>query len=81
LIEHSSYAARTVLHTTENAEAAYGAGGRTTRPLFALIPIGVALAVALAMLAEGLQVMTSAGDTGAAGARIAQAAAPPSKTS
>ena len=63
------------LHT-ENA-GAYG-GGRTARPLFALIPIAIALAVCLAMLAEGLHVMTTPADYFAGEAHIAQTTAPPS---
>ena len=57
------------------ASAGYGAGGRTARPLFALIPIGIALVVCLAMLAEGLHIMTTPADTGAG--HVTQTAAPP----
>jgi hypothetical protein len=57
------------------AEHGYG-GGRTARPLFALIPIGILLVIVLAMLAEGLHVMTSPYDSSAGEAGIAQATTP-----
>jgi hypothetical protein len=65
------------LRTTENA---YGESRRTARPLFALIPIAIALAVCLAMLAEGLHVMTTPAGANSGEAHIAQAAAPSSST-
>ncbi len=59
-----------------DSHAAYGAGGRSARPLIFLIPIGMALAVCLAMLAEGLHVMTTPADTAAGEAHIAQTTGP-----
>ncbi len=48
------------------AELSHGyGGGRTSRPLFALIPIGILMAVCLALLAEGVHVMTTPADTSA----------------
>ncbi len=46
-------------------EQSYGGGGRTSRPLFALIPIGLLMAIVIAMLAEGLHVMTTPSDAAA----------------
>ena len=47
------------------AEVSHYSGGRTSRPLLALIPIGVLMAVCVAMLAGGLRVMTTPADTSA----------------
>ncbi len=48
------------------AEVSHGyGGGRTSRPLLALIPIGILMAVCLAMLAGGVKVMTTPADTSA----------------
>lgn len=58
------------------ADHGYGGGGRTARPLFALIPIGIALAVVLAMLAGGLHVMLSPSDSSAGVTSVAQTTAP-----
>ena len=52
------------------SQPAYGAGGRTSRPLWALIPIGILMAIVLAMLAEGLHVMTTPSDSAAGEAHI-----------
>jgi len=56
----------------------YGGGGRTNRPLFALIPIGILLAIVLAMLAEGVHVMTMPADTSAGETHIVQTVVPAS---
>ena len=53
-----------------HSEQAYGGGGRTSRPLWALIPLGVLIAIVVAMLAEGVQVMTSPSDVAAGEAHI-----------
>ncbi len=58
----------------------YGGGGRTARPLFALIPIGLALAVCLAMLAGGLHVMMTPGPIAAGETHIVQTTNPTSAT-
>jgi hypothetical protein len=57
-------------YPTPAADHGYGGGGRTARPLFALIPIGIALFVVLAMLAEG------PADAGAGESHVAQSAVP-----
>ncbi len=44
---------------TANPDAGYGGGGRTSRPLWALIPLGIGVALAVAMLVGGLHVMTT----------------------
>ncbi len=53
------------------SEQAYG-GGRTSRPLWALIPIGVLMAIVVAMMVEGLHVMTAPSDGAAGEAHIVQ---------
>ncbi len=58
------------------SDHAYGGGGRTNRPLFALIPIGILLAIVLAMLAEGVHVMTMPTDSSAGEAGVAQTTTP-----
>jgi len=54
----------------------YGGGGRTARPLFALIPLGVLIALALAMLAEGISVMITPSNPVAGENNVAQTAVP-----
>ena len=54
----------------------YGAGGRTARPLFALIPLGILIAVAVAMLALGVSVMTTPSNPLAGVNDVAQTTAP-----
>ena len=58
------------------ADHGYGGGGRTARPLFALIPLAVLIAVCLAMLAEGLHVMTTPADASAGETHIVQTVVP-----
>ena len=65
-------------HAAEAAATGYGGGGRTARPLLFLIPIGIALVVVLALLAEGVSVMTTPADTSAGEAHIVQTAVPSS---
>ncbi len=50
----------------------YGGGGRTSRPLWALIPIGILIAIVVAMLAEGIHVMTAPSGLAAGEAHIVQ---------
>jgi hypothetical protein len=64
-------------HLADGSDHGYG-GGRTSRPLFALIPIGILMAVCLAMLVEGLHVMTSPSDTSAGETHIVQTVVPSS---
>ncbi len=52
-------------HSAETPAGGYGGGSRTARPLLFLIPIGIALAVVLALLAEGVSVMTTPSDPNA----------------
>jgi len=65
-------------HSAAAPDHGYGGGGRTNRPLFALIPIGIALAIVLAMLAGGIHLMTTPADTAAGEGHIAQTAVPAS---
>ncbi len=65
-------------HMAETSAAGYGGGGRTARPLLFLIPIGIALVIVLALLAEGVNVMTSPTDNAAGEAHIVQTAVPSS---
>jgi hypothetical protein len=58
------------------ASHGYGSGGRTARPLFALIPLGILIALALAMLAEGISVMITPSNPVAGENSIAQTAVP-----
>jgi hypothetical protein len=63
-------------HSASAAGHGYGGGGRSARPLFALIPIGLALAICVAMLAGGLHVMTTPSDPSAGVDHVAQTTAP-----
>lgn len=65
-------------HSAPALDHGYGGGGRTSRPLIALIPIGIAMVLALAMLAEGLHVMLTPDDASAGVAHVAQTTAPTS---
>ncbi len=58
-------------HAT-TSDSGYGGGGRTSRPLWALIPIGILMVIVIAMLAEGLHVMTTPSSVAAGEAHIVQ---------
>lgn len=63
-------------HPAETSVHGYGGGERTSRPLFALIPIGIALVIVFAMLAEGLHVMTTSSPSWTGVENVAQTTAP-----